>query len=660
MNRKQTLKLLLLLATLPTGVAAQQNDTLNLETVTVRARRSDKISRLNGAENGTRIGQDELFRCACCNLGESFLTNPSVDVNYNDASTGARQIKLLGLSGQYVQMLTEGLPMGTGAAMPYLLGYVPGSWMKSISVSKGASSVKNGFQSVTGQIDIEYLKPDDTSGLVINLYGDHHRKAEGNVVGNIHLNHHLSTEVLAHYEHDFSHHTDDNGDGWIDVPAIRQLNLQNRWKYAKGRYVFHGGAGLIDETRHGGSSPLSAIEKPVHIGTRRYEAYMKHAFLLNREHNTNIAMMGNASRSELDGHFFVGDYRNAHQALNTSLILEHEFNETHQISTGFSILAEQLSDIFDSNATTAIDHLTETIIPGAYAQYTYKPSHHLTVMAGLRADHVNGYNRTIFTPRLHVKWMPSDYLTLRASTGKGYRIPYALAEHHYLLASWRTLHIDSDLPIEEAWNSGIVASLTVPVDEGRFLKVNAEYYYTDFMSQTIVDYDSYPTKTIITALDGRSYSHTAQLDASYTPVDALDITIAYRLNDVRCTYNGQLREKPLTSRYKALLTVAWKPYMELWQMDLTFCLNGPGRLPAQVGGAESEFPAYPTLNMQLMRRFRHWSAYIGAENLTNYRQPAPVLASSTPEAPLYDPALVYGPIRGIMAYAGVRLNFWKQ
>lgn len=716
MNHKKSERLLfLLLAMLPLGVAAQQHDTLNLKAVTVSARKSDKISRLGGAENGTRIGVDELCRAACCNLGESFLTNASVDVNYNDAATGARQIKLLGLSGQYVQMLAENLPMGTGAAMPYVLGYVPGTWMKSISVSKGASSVKNGFQSVTGQINVEYLKPDDTPGLVVNLYGDHHGKAEGNVVGNVHLNEHLSTEVLAHYEKDFNHHADDNGDGWIDVPAIRQLNLMNRWKYTRGRYIFHGGAGLIDETRHGGSSLLAAVEQPVHVGTRRYELYMKHAVILDREHNTNIALMGNVSHSELDGHFATGwlqalgetssrllgnllqvtmepppgyavtstrlqrnlhqvtmepsqDYakasawlvadhlRNTHEALNATLMLEHEFNETHSISTGIGILAERLRD---SIAAVLIDNITETV-PGAYAQYTYKPSHHLTVMAGLRADHVSGYDRTILTPRLHVKWMPSDYLTLRGSTGKGYRIPYALAENHYLLASWRPLQVDSQLPLEEAWNSGLAAALTIPMGESRFLNINAEYYYTDFLAQTIVDYDSDPSKTLVTALDGRSFSHTAQVDATYAPLDELDITVACRLNDVRCTYNGQLREKPLTSRYKALLTIGWKPMMELWQVDLTFCMNGPGRLPAQVGMAESEFPAYPTLNLQLMRRFRHWSVYIGGENLTNYRQPAPVLATSTPDTPLYDPSLVYGPIRGIMAYAGVRLNFWKQ
>ena len=37
--------------------------------------------KLSGPENAFQINQTELFRAACCNLGESFTTNPSVDVN---------------------------------------------------------------------------------------------------------------------------------------------------------------------------------------------------------------------------------------------------------------------------------------------------------------------------------------------------------------------------------------------------------------------------------------------------------------------------------------------------------------------------------------------------------------------------------------------------
>ena len=138
-----------------------------LSDVTVTARRAS-VRSLSGAINGKDILRDELFKAACCNLGESFVNNASVDVNYSDATTGAKQIKLLGLSGTYVQMLTENLPNFRGAALPYGLGYVPGSWMKSMQVSKGNTSVKNGYEAMTGQINVEYVKPEDPTGMTVN------------------------------------------------------------------------------------------------------------------------------------------------------------------------------------------------------------------------------------------------------------------------------------------------------------------------------------------------------------------------------------------------------------------------------------------------------------------------------------------------------------
>ena len=207
----------------------QETDTIGTDTmktqylsdVTITARRAG-TRRFNGAVNGMIINREELFKAACCNLGESFTTNPSVDVSYSDATTGAKQIKLLGLSGTYVQMLTENLPNFRGPALPYALDYVPGPWMKTIQVSKGASSVRNGYESITGQIDVEYLKPDDDQGVTLNLYGNTLSRLEANADANVHIDSRLSTEVLLHYQDDYGHH-DINDDGLITLDDVSLL-----------------------------------------------------------------------------------------------------------------------------------------------------------------------------------------------------------------------------------------------------------------------------------------------------------------------------------------------------------------------------------------------------------------------------------------------------
>lgn len=653
---------LIICCSLVCGMTAVAQDTIKSSTlgeVEISTRKAEGVSRMSGAVNGVNLGQDELFRAACCNLGESFVTNPSVDVNYSDAAVGARQIKLLGLSGQYVQMLVENQPASVGATLPYSLGYIPGAWMKSISVSKGASSVKNGPQSITGQINVEYLKPEDEPSVQVNLYGDSRLKAEGNIMANTELNHHLSTNLLLHYEHDFGHH-DDDGDLWHDSPAVKQLHLMNRWKYAKGRYILHAGAGYLQEEREGGQ--MLTVDNPyrVLLDSRRAEAYMKHAFLLDREHNTNLAFFANGFLYRLDGTFGPKLYDADQRNLNTQLVLEHDFNEDHNLSTGLSLNAEQLVETLSTHS----DQLTSTeYTPGAYAQYTYTPSYRLTAMGGLRVDHSSLYNRTYLTPRLHLKWVATDHVTLRASAGKGYRTPHVLAENHYLLASGRTLSVH-DLPMEEAWNSGLSSTFYIPAGE-RNVQLNAEYYYTDFQHQAVVDYDSDPTKIIIGDLNGRSFSHTMQVDASYDFTEELNLLMAFRYNHVRCSYGGELMEKPLQSRYKGLVTLGWKPLMGIWQVDITLALNGPGRMPKPYTLADGspswdeEFPAYLQLSAQLTREFRHFSLYIGGENLTGYRQPHPIIGADNPWSPNFEPTLVWGPVHGVMVYGGIRLKIEK-
>ena len=627
-----------------------QADTMksqNLQNVTVTSRRAG-TRRVGGPVNAVLINREELFKAACCNLGESFTTNPSVDVNYSDAATGAKQIKLLGLSGTYVQMLTENLPNFRGAAAPYSLGYVPGPWMKSIQVSKGASSVRNGYESITGQINVDYLKPEDEEGVTVNLYGDTDSRLEANADGNIHIDDKTSTELLAHYENDWGHH-DENDDGFLDEPMVQQFNLQNRWQYRGTRYIFHGGLGVLSEQRDGGQDHHTApdVHDPyvINVKTNRYEAYMKHAFIIDPEHGTNIAVMGNASLHQLDAQYGKKDYNVDQKNAYAQLMFETNLTQQHNLSAGLSLNHDYLTR--NEKETT----------PGAYAQYTFNLNDKVVAMAGLRADHSSVYG-TFVTPRFHLKLTPNEVVNLRLSAGKGYRTVHALAENNYLLSSGRQLVID-DLEQERAWNYGVSSSFYIPLF-GKTLKLNAEYYHTNFSQQAVIDYDSAPTQIRITNLDGKSYSNTVQIDATYPVVQGLELTAAWRWNDVKCTYGGELMEKPLTSRYKGLLTASYKTPLGLWEVDATLQLNGGGRMPTPVNGLwEERFHAYEQVSAQITRWFRHFSVYIGGENLTNFRQKQTIIDAEHPWSSTFDPTMVWGPVHGRMFYAGIRVNFGR-
>ena len=647
-----------------------------MDEVQVVERKMGVVKSRSSVLNEDMISSAELARAACCNLGESFTTNPSVDVSYSDAATGAKQIKLLGLSGTYVQMLTENIPNYRGAAAPFALGYIPGPWMQSIQVSKGSSSVKNGYESITGQINVEFKKPQAEQQVNLNLYGNTKSKVEANFDANFYLNKRLSTALLAHYENGKASH-DDNGDGFLDMPKVEQYNFQDRWAWMGDHYVFQASIKALKEDRtsgqashsHSGVSTMSETAELYKIGieTERYEAFTKNAYIFNKEKATNVALILAGSLHSQDAGYGYKTYDVDQKNAYVSLMFETNFDDRNSISMGLSLNHDYYDQTYNlENVQGAA--LTRTIeketVPGAYVQYTYNLNEKLIIMGGLRWDHSDIYGSFV-TPRAHLKYNPNDYMNFRASVGKGYRTNHVLAENNFLLASGRKVTIDDNLDQEEAWNYGVSASFYIPIS-GKTLNINAEYYYTDFRHQMVIDMDSDPHAVIFTNLEGDSYSHTFQAEMSYPFFKGFTLTAAYRLTDVKTTYGGQLMSKPLTGKYKGLLTASYQTPLGLWQFDVTLQLNGGGRLPTpyltDTDGSLSwnkRYHAYEQLSAQITRWFRHWSIYIGGENMTNFKQKNPIVSASDPWGSNFDSTMIWGPVHGAVYYIGIRYNWTK-
>lgn len=635
----------------------------SIDEVQVHSRRVN-ISRLNGAQQGFQLNKEELFRAACCNLGEAFQNNASVDVNYSDAATGAKQIKLLGLSGTYVQMLTETQPNFFGAAKPYALDYVPGPWMNSIQVSKGASSVKHGYDGITGQINVSYLHPEDEEAVNFNAYGSTDRRFEVNADGNVHLTGNLFTNILMHYDTRWGGH-DGNKDGFMDSPNSSQYNLQNRWKYQSKSYIFHGGiSGLKEDRTFGQTDHHKTLVTNPWVGkieTERYEAYMKHAFVIDQEHNENIAFMANGAIHNQDAAYGERFNNIDQKDLVAKIMYETEFNKTHSFSTGLSMdrhwydYSRMMFDLQEKKGSYGSE--------GLYVQYTMNLRDRLVLMAGLRADattHVSFEKDIIVTPRVHVKYQVNDWMQVRASVGKGYKLIDSFwAENSSLLATGRNV-IDLLARREEAWNFGGTVGFDFPL-WNKNLKINTEYFYTHFINQAVIDYDSAPGSLIMYDSKGfgGNYSHVFQIDASYEPVDGLSTSLAFRRNIVK----SMGRDKVFQSKYKGLFTASYKPGLGLWQFDGSVQLNGPCRIPDPTSLAVSEGTiifdepcVYPAVNLQATRWFRHWSVYVGCENLTNFTQKHPIIGAGDPWGNNFDATQVWGPVMGRMFYAGVRVK----
>lgn len=645
---------------------------LSLGEVNVVRRRFGTTKLRSSAMNVDIISSAELSRAACCNLGESFVTNPSVDVSYSDAATGAKQIKLLGLSGTYVQMMTENIPNYRGAAAPYGLGYIPGPWMQSIQVSKGSSSVKNGYESITGQINVEFKKPQlpEADWVSANLFASSTGRYEANADATLKLSKRWSTSLLAHYENETMAH-DANHDGFADIPRVEQYNLWNRWAYMGDHYVFQAGIKALSEWRnsgqvnHGGN-PGQELYK-IGIDTRRYEAFTKNAYIFNKEKNTNLALILQGTfhnQNAVYGHkLYDVDQTNVY----ASLLFETEFSKQHSLSTGLSFNYDGYDQRYRLTNDVELPRLKsfeKESVPGAYVQYTYNLEDKLILMGGIRGDYSSMHGFFV-TPRAHVKYNPNEFVNFRLSAGKGYRTNHVLAENNYLLASSRKVRIAGDLDQEEAWNYGASISSYIPLF-GKTLNLNAEYYYTDFLKQVVVDMDTDPHEIAFYNLNGRSYSHVFQVEANYPLFKGFTLTAAYRFTDAKTTYNGELKERPLTSRYKGLVTASYKTPLEIWQFDATLQLNGGGRMPSRYileDGTPSWSACYGSfeqLSVQITRYFRRWSIYVGGENLTNFKQKNPIIDAANPWGENFDSTMIWGPVHGAKAYIGIRFNWARN
>lgn len=672
-----------------------------LDEVTITERKMGVLKSRTSAFDTHTIGTEELCRAACCNLSEAFENNASVDVAYSDAATGAKQIRLLGLSGTYVQLLQENTPAIRGLAQPYGMEYIPGPWMASIQVSKGTSSVINGYEATSGQINVELLKPQTQNPLSVNLMLNSELHAEANIMGgwqiplkehehedehehehehDEHCHHHdaLYTGVMAHYQQGFMA-MDENKDGFADMPKSQNANLINRWYYRHGDYTFQALVRGLYDRRIGGqitNANANANLYLIDLNTWRVEGFLKNGYVFDDESGSSVAVIASVSYHDLYNRYGVRDWKanqlNAY--INALCQLNFEggglIDNDHRLTTGLSVNYDKYGERL-SILPSPLDR--QEVTPGIFAEYSYTYADKLSLVAGVRADWSNRYG-FFFTPRANVRYSPFAWWTLRASAGLGYRSPNAVSDNAFVLPSSRVMHLADDIRQERAANAGVSTTFYIPIGS-KELQLSAEYYYTHFLNSVIVDLDRDPHAVYIynqSDLPGaKSFAHSAQIEASMEVLRGWTWTAAFRWTDVeQTTFNAdknayELRSKPLTNRFKGLITTSYQTPLKKWQFDLTAQFNGISRMPDGFvpmgdlnGGYANPKPIswYPQLMAQITKYWRDCSLYLGAENMTNFRQSNPIVGYVDPYGSDFDASMVWGPITGWKIYLGFRYD----
>lgn len=655
-----------------------ENDTICTEELTkddyilvgLQLKKSDNEVIVEGETSSTSISTTTLLpteklttkefkRAACCSLAESFETNATVDVSYADAVTGAKHIEMLGLQGSYVQILTECLPTIRGLGGTFGLDYVPGTWLQSISISKGVASVVNGYEAMTGQIEIELKKPQESEFINVNAYYNPIGRLEGNIVNSYSINDELGTTFMGHVN-TLQNRLDPNGDGFLDIPQRTQFNLLNRWRYATETNMFQWGVKALSENRIAGETGYDegqtiARWNPygIEINTERYEVFAKSGHVLDEAEENHLSFFLTGQSHSQQSLFGLRRYRGTEKTITAKAVFTHKLDAQSSLVSGISFLHDQYDETFDILGMKRNEN-----VPGVFSELTYKPFENVTVLAGLRYDNHNLFGNFV-TPRAMVKYDLSDVSTLRITAGRGYRTANIFAENSSVLVSSRSIIIDEPLRAEESWNYGIGYVNNIQLFD-RIFTIDADIYRTDFVNQVVADMDRASNEVHFVNNSG-TYSNSFQVRLSSTVFNNLDVVIAYRYNDVKFFTNNQLQQRALYSPQKGFVSLSYMP--EDWQFDVTWTIRSGGRIPAlpehtdalgDTHGYAKNFEAFSIVNMQAQYKFLGIELYVGVENAFNFMQHHPIIDPQNAFGENFDASLVWGPIMGRMFYSGFR------
>ncbi|MDY2586966.1 TonB-dependent receptor [Winogradskyella aquimaris] len=642
-----------------------------LDAVTVTSRKQSTSKSFLKATNTMTVSADELLKAACCNLSESFETNPSIDVNFADAVSGTKQIKMLGLNSPYILIATENIPAIRGASQAYGLSFIPGTWVESIQITKGAGSVINGYESIAGQINTELVKPATDDKLFVNAYAGANGRLELNTHFNQKVSDKWSTGIYVHGNLR-NQKFDRNDDSFLDVPLKEQINVMNRWQYAspeKGLVSFislrylndHTQAGQIDfdPDRDRGTTNFWGSE----INTERFEVMTKLGYVNPEIPYQSLGFQTAFSYHKQDSYFGLNIYDINHSSVYSNLIYNSIISDSrHKVKTGLSFTYDRYDEVVN---TSNYERIENSI--GGFFEYAFDNLDDLSLTAGVRVDQ---HNRLGFfvTPRLHVRYTPWEKSALRASIGRGKRSANIFAENQNLFASSRQINILNasgkiyGLDPEIAWNYGI-SYLQGFNFFGQKADVTFDFYRTDFQNQVVVDWEN-PFEINFYNLDGESYANSFQFEFNYNAFKGFDIRTAYKYYDIKTDYNSGKLEKPLIPRNRLFANAAYeteaKSNGSQWKFDATYNWLDSQRFPStEISVPEFQLDEYSptigTLNLQVTKVFSpNFEVYLGGENITNVRQTNPIISPDNPFGSNFDSNFVYGPIFGSMYYAGIR------
>lgn len=625
------------------------------------------------------INRAELRKAACCDLAGCFETQSTVQPTTTNILTNAKELRILGLSGVYNQVLLDGLPTVIGLTYTYGTGSIPGSMLENIWVVKGANSVAQGFEGMVGQITVYPreggIAEPVTADVLLNSFGEQHYNAATAVKKNK-----WSNYLALHYSHPGGKWDRDN-DQLLDLPLLTRYGIYNKWRYRKENekgWSSFVAARWVKEERIGGQTffhpDADAGTSSAYGQILRYqqpELLTKTGYRFDPNHK--ITLLASVSAQQQDSWFGLTSYRAQQQYAYANLQYEWYWGpkKLHELKAGSSYRrlhlnediafapADTLGRTYDGN------YRTNDAIPGFFAENTlHLDGDRWVLITGLRADHHQRYG-WLAVPRALLRFTPSADMDWRLSAGRGWRNVYLFPENTALLAGNRDIQFTEALDPERSWNVGINMIRRRTIRQIQ-CTATADVYRTWFQNQFFPDYDTSPTLALISNFRETSVSNGIQVELSAQWTKRVELKTAWNYLDVFRRYDGQKKVLPFNPRHRVLGVLTLRSANLRWQLDLNMHWYGEQRLPDTRLNPEplrrpDYAPAYTIASSQLKYTFpkEQVELFIGCENIMDFRQLRPVPGWEQPFARGFDPAFAWGPVRGREWYVGCHYQLQK-
>jgi hypothetical protein len=600
------------------------------------------------------LGQKALEKAACCNLSESFETNPTVDASFTDAVTGTKQIQLLGLAGPYALITTGNIPSVNGNSAITGLNFIPGQWLGGIQLMKGTGSVVNGYNAVSGQINTEYKHLEDFK-LFLNGYVDGGTRSEINLIVPINSDN-WKRGVFLQADQSFEE-MDNNSDGFIDNQIGSKIVAMYLTRYENDSSNWENQTAVKFDYLDKNSGQLSSFENPYLFENNqiKIDAWSKTGYSFNEPgRSTGLQTAGFLDRKDM---IFGNRVLEAEEARGyVNFIYADIISSTiHSYKTGVSYSVSMIDNSFDS-----LDYAWTEHVPGVFGEYSFVPNQKASVVVGARLDYSSLFG-LMYSPRFHARWELGNRNVFRSTFGMSSKTPNPLLENFGALASSRQV-VFGDFQLERAVSSGVSYTKKWEIKK-RTITFSTDFYHTYFLSKMIANFDLNSQEIHFYSLENGSYSNSFMTQVIAELFEGFTFNAAYRWYDVQSKFlNDEYSQQPLNPVHRVFGNLEWQVTPK-WNVDYTLVWNGSARIP-ELNQHPDEYKRELASNSFFVHHAqvkwtatKNWEAYIGTENLFNFQQPNPIVSSDDPFNEFFDASLIWGPIFGRMIYGGFRFEF---